>query len=344
MNNDKYISEWQLFLSDRGVSQQYVDQYLPYVSNLNKNNAPIIFEFEHLSLLLGIQKKILAAMINHSASFYRTFEIPKRKGGSRKITAPYPSLLQAQNWIYKNILIDREISEFSHGFTRRRSIITNTIPHTGKKHLLKIDLKDFFPSISKNFVVKVFLDIGYAHNVAFYLASLCCHNNNLAQGASTSPALSNIVCRSLDNRLSALANSYNLCYSRYADDIVFSGDYITFHFFEAVTEIINDYGFNINTEKSRLYQAKGKRIVTGISVEHETIRIPREYKREVKKQVFFIRKYGFFSHASKTKIKNPFYLESLYGKLLFWTYVEPECKMAQESANFVKELITQLKN
>ncbi len=212
---------------------------------------------------------------------------------------------------------------------------SNAKLHVGRQVFLKIDLKDFFPSISINWIINIFKKLGYASNVSYYLAALCCYNEHLVQGAATSPYLSNIVAHHLDNRLTNLAISYNLVYTRYADDLAFSGDYIPAKFIKIVTKIIQECGFEVNNEKTLLSIGRGKRILTGISISGDKISLPRNMKREIKKEVHFVIKFGYLSHASKKKIRNPFYLESLYGRLLFWKQVEPDNKYA---INYLREI------
>ena len=247
------IEQWRLFYESKGIKQELTDAYILYASPLLEKGIPVIFDFDHLSLLLQLEKVLLGAMINAPDSFYRHFTIPKRSGGLRAIDAPYPSLRYVQTWIYKNILSKIPVHGCSHGFVEKRSILSNVKPHLGKRYMLKIDLKDFFPSITINQVIQVFKSLGYSSEVAFYLASLCCREKVLPQGSPASPAISNIVAKYLDRRLYRLAKSFGYVYTRYADDIAFSGDVIPTTFIKYVTNIVTDCGFTINKNKVRLY-------------------------------------------------------------------------------------------
>jgi RNA-directed DNA polymerase len=331
--------KWENFFRDRGVSEEIIPNYLRYIRKLNKNNVPVIFEFSHLAKLLGIKESVLATMINASSSFYRSFSIPKRKGGTREISAPYPSLLLSQRWIYHNILLSQKIHIAAHGFAPNRSIISHANNHLSTKCLLKMDLKNFFPSIEINWIINFFNQLGYAKNVSFYLASLCCFEGALGQGAPTSPYLTNILLYSLDNRLLKLSNSYELKYSRYADDLAFSGNYISHRFIHVVANIVEDYGLQINNSKTALHTKPGQRILTGLSVSGEKLTLPRKTKRELRKEIYYITKYGYASHISKKKEKNPFYIDSLQGKFSFWKQVEPENHFVNESLNTIRKVI-----
>jgi len=333
------MSEWQDYFLDRGVSHELAVSYLAYIETLEQKKQPIIFELDHLSLLLGINIEYLAKMIASPSHFYRTFDIPKRSGGIRKISAPYESLLSCQRWILKNILNKIVLHPSAHGFISGRSIKTNAESHLLATSLLKMDLRDFFPSIPQGWVINIFEDIGYLPNVAFYLSSLCCYDGHLAQGAATSPALSNIVLRGLDNRLSRLANKCSLVYTRYADDITFSGKDIHPSFSKLVEKIVLEYGLKVNSEKTRLKITDGTKIITGLSIVNQTIAVPRKFKRELKNEIFFIKKFGLLSHLANRKIRNPNYLNILLGKVAFWLYIEPADKNAQDAKKLILRLM-----
>lgn len=331
MKKNDILNKWRIFFETRQVRKETYEKYLEYIKILLNNNVPIIFNFDHLCLLQGRTHEYLSSVINSSKNHYREFNIKKRSGGQRIITAPYPALLEMQYWIYNNILKTIEINSSAHGFAYKKSILTNSNVHIGQKELLKLDLKDFFPSININRIIFVFKQLGYPNNVYFYLASICSYENFLPQGAPTSPVLSNIICRKLDSRLIKLAKVYKLKYSRYADDLTFSGDLIPSKMIDYVTSIIGDEGFEINQTKTRLYKKKGKRIVTGISVSGDEIKVPRDYKRKLKLELNFIKKYGLSSHISKKKIRQHNYLFSIAGKVNYWLSVEPQNKYAKES-------------
>jgi hypothetical protein len=339
MSNREIYNNWKTYLESRGVQDDVKNQYLTYIKTLLDKKVPIIFNFDHLSHLLGRNKAYLASVVNSPNNHYREFKIKKRSGGFRKITTPYPALLEMQYWIYNNILKTVSIHSSAHGFTHKKSIITNSKIHAGQKHLLKLDLTDYFPSIQINRIIHIFKELGYPNIVAFYLAQICCYNNQLPQGAPTSPILSNIVARRIDKRLVHLAKKYDLKYTRYADDLTFSGSTISAIFISYINNIIVDEGFEINESKTRLYQQKSKRIVTGISVINDKIKIPREYKRDLKLELHYIFKYGLKSHMAKNKIRKANYLFVILGKVNFWLSVEPDNENAKTAKIKLKELI-----
>lgn len=333
MKNKKIINDWKTNFEKSGIKSDLVDLYIPYITELVNNEVPIIFDFNHLSLLLGRNRQYLASVVNSNTSHYREFKIPKRSGGLRNISAPYPALQECQDWIYRNILTKVKIHPAAQGFTFNKSIITNAKIHINQDQFLKIDLKDFFPSIKINQVITIFKSLGYTHKVSFYLASICCYGDALPQGAPTSPMLSNIIAKTLDKRLMAFAKRFNLKYTRYADDLAFSGESIPVKFIEYITQIINSCGFTVNEKKTILQQEKNKRIITGISIADNEIKVPREYKRNLKQEIYYIRKFGIFSYLRKHKIKNPYYLLTVIGKIRFWLSIEPKNEFARQALN-----------
>lgn len=336
MKEHDALNTWKRYFEDRGLSPDIIDTYIDYMKPIISKGLPVIFELEHLSLLVGIKTDELLKIIVSPASFYRKFKIPKRSGGTREISSPYPSLLSCQSWIYKNILLSQSVHDCAHGFVPGRSIVTNARCHLNKKALLKMDLKDFFPSIPMSWVVNLFSGLGYSNNVSFYLASLSCLDDSLAQGSATSPYLSNILLVGLDRRLNKLAQAYNLSYTRYADDLAFSGEYIPHNFILIIENVITDYGLSPNKSKTKLHLNPGQRIVTGVSVSSDRLTLPRSTRRDIKKEFHYIRKYGVLSHISKSKIRNPFYLDVIEGRLAFWLQVEPENAFALDAIRYIR--------
>ncbi|MBK6385090.1 MAG: RNA-directed DNA polymerase [Chitinophagaceae bacterium] len=199
-------------------------------------------------------------------------------------------------------------------------------------------LKEFFPSIKINRIITVFKQLGYPNKVSFYLARICCYNDELPQGAPTSPILSNIIAKQLDNRLLSFSKKMNLRYTRYADDLAFSGDNINPKHLSYITGIIEDAGFEVNNEKTILQQHDGKRILTGISIAGTKLKILEIINVKLKQEIHFVREYGLTSHILKLKIRHPNYLHSLIGKVNFWLSVEPENIFATKSLEYLKSL------
>jgi RNA-directed DNA polymerase len=216
---------------------------------------------------------------------YRSFDIPKKSGGRRRIEAPRGPLHALQKELSMLIQSVHEPEPGSHGFVEGRSIVSNAGCHLGRRWVLNVDLKDFFPSVTEARVRGLFrappFDLG--DEAAATLARLCCRNGGLPQGAPTSPVLANFAARQLDLELQAIASKYDLAVTRYADDITLSSDAerfpseIALRLGGGATEIltiagpvledaITRSGFAINTAKTRLQYRSERQVVTGLVV------------------------------------------------------------------------------
>lgn len=336
------IEKWRTFISNNIRGKKTREALSQYVQTLILNNTPVIIDFNHLALLFGMQNEILAKIVFRSNSFYYDFEIPKKNGGFRQISAPYPVLLNAQRWIYENILIQQPLHESSKGFIKNVSIVDNAREHLNRKFLLKMDIENFFPSIKINRIISIFLNLGYTKKISYYLASICCCNQKLPQGAVTSPALSNIIAKRLDYRLTGFATKFELKYTRYADDFTFSGEILPVKLITYIEEIVADEGFVVNSSKTKLLNNKKQKIVTGISISSGKLTIPKKAKREVRKNVYHVLSKGLFEHQKNINSYDPIYLERLLGYLYFWFSVEPGNSFVLRSIKGLKEYSNKL--
>lgn len=340
MTNSKIVHQWIEYFEDIGLKDEYVQEYSDIIQNLSKNNVPIIFEIEHLSKLVGINVSTLYSMIFCSEKFYRSFEIPQKNGKNRPITTPFKSLKLVQTWIYKNILQQGYIHKSAHGFVKKRSIKSNANLHKNSNVFLQLDIKSFFPSIPLSWIINYFNKLGYSKKNSFYLAKLCCYQDCLGQGAPTSPALSNLVFFALDKRLLNYATKNNIIYSRYADDMVFSGVEITLNFKNFVIHLIKKYGFKVNSKKTKLKINANQNIITGIQIKNKMLFVPKKYKRELSKDLYYIRKFGIVSHVSKKRIKDPNYIYSLLGKVNFVLSIESDNSEYLEYKRELENILT----
>ena len=200
-----------------------------------------------------------------------------------------------------------------------------------------MDIKDFFPSINKKRVISVFNYFGYPHDTSYALASLCCLNDSLPQGAPTSPMLSNIISKRLDKRLEALSIKLEMSYTQYVDDISFSGRRIPPVIINYIYKIIQEEGFQLNQSKTKLINRNRKKIITGISISSGIMTIPKIMKREIRKDIYYILKHGLVNHMRYRKQFDPIFVERLIGKLYFWKYIEPKNKYVINSINQLKK-------
>jgi len=153
---------------------------------------------------------------------YRRFSVPKRRGATRQIDAPGDKLKDLQRRVLHRLLNPLGVADSATGFVQGRSIVDNARPHAGRPVVINLDLADFFPSITAQRVEAVWRALGWNDEAARILSAICTLEGRLPQGAPTSPALSNQVCRHLDARLERLAASVGGTYTRYADDVTIS--------------------------------------------------------------------------------------------------------------------------
>lgn len=230
--------------------------------------------------------------------------VPKRSGPPRLVEAPKLLLKCIQRKILREILDLLPAHACAHGFRKGRSCIGAAQLHAGEDIVITVDLKDFFPSIPIRRVHGLFRSVGYPWNVARHLTGLCStatpagtfeslHPENrhdwetralfqqqhLPQGAPTSPALANLCARRLDRRLDGLAKRMGARYTRYGDDLAFSGDAEfarhTSGFLRAVAAICEDTGLSVNHRKTRIMGQGGRQRITGLVVNRH-INIPRD--------------------------------------------------------------------
>lgn len=325
------LSEWQEFFNDRVKRPgSLIEGYLRYVTRMQSSGVPPLFELRHISKILAIDEELLVRMVNRTDQFYRDFEILKRRGGIRCISVPAPTLLYVQRWIASEVLSTQEVHDAAHGFVKGRSVVSNANVHKDSKSILKMDIKDFFPSIQLKRVIKVFLSLGYPVGVSFFLASLCCNKKALPQGAATSPVLSNLIAGRLDKALTTYAHEHGLLYSRYADDLVFSGKKVEKVDITRISFLINRYDFKVNKDKTQLLLEGRKRIITGISVFDGKLNLPRKTRRDIQSQVYRLVKFGFSEFSSHSGGCDPLIYERVLGRIGFWLQVDPESSTAQK--------------
>ncbi|HEU4328436.1 MAG TPA: reverse transcriptase family protein [Roseiflexaceae bacterium] len=226
---------------------------------------------------------------------------PKRSGGERVILAPKRELKALQRRVLHDLLDRVPPTEAAHGFRPGRSTATNAQPHTGQQVLVNLDLKDFFPSITYPRVRGILVGLGYSYAVAATLALLCTEHDRVAydrddgryyisvtpralpQGAPTSPALANLAAARLDRRLGGLAAARGWAYTRYADDLTFSGGdpAAVGRLIAAVKKIVAAEDFVVHPDKIHVARRSGRQEVTGLVV-NDAVGTPRRLRRQLR--------------------------------------------------------------
>ncbi|MEM8918577.1 MAG: reverse transcriptase family protein [Pseudomonadota bacterium] len=321
----------------RGKS--YIDACLKYAQPIYFNGAPIVYDTKHFSRLVGYSEKYLFGAANASSYFYRSFKVSKKSGDFRVIREPLPSLKSVQRWILDKILYQIETNPAAKAYKKASSIKDNARFHVGQDLVLSVDLVRFFDNIGTNRIYPIFRKLGYSKEVATLLANLCCYNGRLPQGAPTSAALSNIVMIPFDNTLLGFCRSRGLRYTRYADDITISGEFSKGQVIGYLRNLAARYGFSLNDKKTRIVGSWGRQQVTGIVV-NERMQAPRNKRRKLRQDLYFIKKFGLAAHALKTNQTKSYLAYSLLGEANFVLMINQKDRIAAE----LKTLLVQSLN
>lgn len=310
-----------------------------------------IVDTHDLAAYLGLRHEALSRILSLSPEYkYTAFEIPKKRGGSRRILAPCSRLKAVQRSLAAALDDVYRAPPSAHGFVSGKSIVTNASLHAGKRHVFNVDLLDFFGCIGFARVRGLFMakPFGFSEDLATVVAQICCLEDALPQGAPTSPVVSNMIAWKLDGQLQALARRCRATYTRYADDITFSftrsaadlpADIVVLtddgvaRAGAALTGLIEVNGFTINQAKVHLADQSGRMKVTGLTV-NRMPNISRRYVRQIGSMLHAWRKHGYDAAQARFNLEYDdryrpsgqpkFLADVVMGKLLYLKSVRGE--------------------
>ncbi len=311
-------------------------------------------ELDWFADIRGLNAKVTPGALHHYQVHWRR----KRRGGYRLVEAPKRRLKMLQQRVLHEILDHVPVHTAAHGFVRKRSVLTCAEVHAARAVVLRLDLEEFFPSIASARIAGIFRVLGYPENVARMLTGLCSvrvssgvldtmpalsfterydaaliearrrtrcrlRERHLPQGAPTSPALANLAAYRLDARLAGAARSVGATYTRYADDLVFSGDRSfarrTRRFESLASAIASEEGFTVNHHKTRsMGQAQTQRFL-GL-VANQRPNVPRAERERVEAILTNVVKYGL---ESQNRDRDPCFLAALRGRVAWIEHVNP---------------------
>lgn len=272
---DEYLSAFPLELRE---------QYEVEIRTLLDNGLPPIVSSQCLGLLFGFSTKFINAMCSKNHKYYREFSIKKGKK-KRKIQAPKVALKVIQKWFGFHLSHALTYENYVYGFVPGRSAVDAAQRHCSSKWVYSVDIRDFFPSTNQAIIKDTLSTLGYSEKACNLIVPLCCYRDNLAQGAPSSPVLSNLVMKPLDQQLFTLSDEYNITFTRYADDIVFSG---TNDFPEAlsrrVKECFNETCWDLAPSKEYFADNNnGQRLkVHGLLVHGDNPRLTKGYRNKIR--------------------------------------------------------------
>lgn len=322
-----YIGKNYDWNSEDDVPNDYLDN--PNVEKLRKYKLPVIDNvavlFRGLNLSVADAKKFFYSNYRRTL-LYRSFELPKKKGGTRKISVPIPELMNVQKAINTVILNKFQMSSYCVGFKKNMTLVDNARPHLGAQTLLKFDLRDFFGSITYEQVYKQFKFYGYGNLVSKLLCMLCLDGEfKVPQGAPTSPTLSNLVALKMDKRIGGYCAKRNLVYTRYADDISISAknklskiDIACIH--NVVKKIVEEEGFLLNEEKTHCFFEGQQMRITGVVINDNLINPPKKILNEIDNALYYIKKFGLKDHLKRINCEKDNYVDHLLG-LISYVYM-----------------------
>ncbi|MDR3693541.1 reverse transcriptase domain-containing protein [Mucilaginibacter sp.] len=314
--SEKFISKAQAV----GYSSEVIFICLNYAKPLIDQNLPIIYNFRHLASLVGYSSQYLLRAATHTDFFYREFKIIKKNKNLRTISEPLPSLKEIQTWILSEILYKVDVSKFAKAYVPNSTIKQNIIFHRNMPLVFKLDITDFFSSIKSTSVKQIFNSLGYSHALSNLFSKLCCFDDQLPQGAPTSPYLSNLYLKSFDEKIGAFCLRKKIRYTRYSDDLTFSGTFDPNGLLNMVKFELNELKLGINESKIKLMTKGERQIVTGVVV-NEKFQVAREKRKEIRQAMHYIQKFGLSDHLIRKGIERENYLEHLLGRINFVLYI-----------------------
>ena len=281
-----------------------------------ENALPALADVTAFSKAVGLSIPRLRWLAYHrevdSGTHYHRWQVPKRDGSPRLISAPKPELKAVQRWITREVTEHLPVHGAAHGFLIGRSIVTNAKVHAGARIVVKLDIRGFYPTVTMRRVKGLLRRAGLGEQVATLMALLATESpreevvregktyyvavapRSLPQGAPTSPSITNALCMRLDCRLSGLAKKLGCRYTRYADDLTFSwhgtqGSDIG-ALLRAVTQIVRTEGFAIHANKTRVMRKGARQKVTGLIVNEAPgrpdARVPRKTIRDLRSAIY----------------------------------------------------------
>ena len=308
------------------------DMYLDFKS---VNKIPFIYDTYQLADFFGIRRTNLFKVTKNIDKFYYTTTIKKRSGGVRKLNVPDDTLKFMQRCILKRILSEFKVSKYATAYKKGATLKDNARVHSAKKYVLKLDLKDFFDSITFMQVYDAAFSTRYfPKQIGVMLTTLCTRQDVLPQGTPTSPALSNLVMKNFDDSFGAWCEERGFSYTRYCDDITVSSDNELKGVYSKCKFMLTKMGFEINEKKTRFLTNGSRQTVTGLTV-NSSVKVPSPYKKELRQAVYYTLK---FTAADALKRDKNFerktdlpideealhYLNCLIGKVAYVLQIEED--------------------
>lgn len=288
---------------------------------------------------LGFPARTLYGLSNHLEKHYHTVLIPKSDGSKRKLSVPDLILKRVQRSIADHILIQYPVSSYAKAYRPGSNIWQNALPHVGKKKILKLDIEGFFDHILYSQVKDIlFCEQKFSEPVRILLTMLCYYKESLPQGAPTSPAITNIIMYDFDETVGAFCTKKKIAYTRYCDDMTFSGNFDDREVIAFVKGELCKLGLFLKNRKTAVVPTCKRQVVTGIVV-NEKMNLTKDYKKKIRQEIYYLKKFGLDEHLKKIGITDRRqYVFSLRGRIAFVLQVLPNDREFVEYQSLLAEI------
>lgn len=309
------------------LTQKQINEFLLSLNLIDKN----IPDNQHIQTLYSISNRI--------ERNYKVYKIKKHNGTYRTIYSPKPLLKNIQRKILKNILNNKEISKYAKAYHKGLCLKDNAYPHLNKKIVLKLDIIDFFENIEFfNIYQTCFNESYFPKPIGHLLTYLCTYESRLPQGAPTSSYISNLVMKEFDEELGQWCEKNNISYTRYSDDMTFSGDFNPREVIQKVRKMLYKLNLKINNKKIHVITNSHQQNVTGLVV-NTKLQTSSKYRNQLRQSIYYIKKYGLENHLNKISYQETptKYLNSLYGKILYILSIDPNNQEFNQYKEYIKK-------
>lgn len=274
---------------------------------------------------LGFSARTLFGLTNNLEKHYHNVFIPKSDGTRRKLSVPDLILKRVQRAIADKILVQYPISQYATAYKYGSNVQINARPHVGKKKILKLDIDGFFDNILYSQVKNiVFFEGKYAEPIRTLLTMLCYCKESLPQGAPTSPAITNIIMYDFDETVGEFCRKRKISYTRYCDDMTFSGDFDEKEVIAFIKDELYKLGLFLKNRKTAVLPRSKRQIVTGIVV-NEKVNLTKDYKKKIRQEMYYVQKFGLDEHLRRIGLSDTRgYVAALKGRVAFVLQTTPE--------------------
>lgn len=267
---------------ERSTVRCLADSELKAARQLAGVGLPVTTSVPAIATLFGLSPRFIGSLVRSPEKHYKVFTIPKGKK-RRTIEAPRVGLKIVQKWLGHHLAAGIQLRPEVYGFVVGRSAPAAASQHVGAHWVYSLDIQNFFPSITLAQISTGLARIGYDPASATLLARLCCYQGRLSQGSPASPVLSNIVFDPIDHKLAELSSCLEVRYTRYADDLTFSGTGAIPGLLQGeIHSIIGRSGLAIAKHKERLAVLPQRLKVHGLLVHGDAVRLTKGYRNRIR--------------------------------------------------------------